>query len=156
MFRRLLAIEKPMAGADAAIRAVVTAEVARMYMERHRYGDAEPLFSKCFQMIESERTNVPVAYSLIQSYFGDYYMARSKWPEVEAQYRSALKLRQAKFGDDAPDVAASMLALSKALGKLHRKREAEQYRAQAMSIVASRKNPAYSGDTIDIRAFRQR
>jgi tetratricopeptide (TPR) repeat protein len=155
MFRRFLAIDRPRAGADAAIRAVATAELARIYMEQRRFVDAEPLFSKSVQMIESERNHVPVAYSLIRSYFGDYYMARSKWSEAETQYRSALKLREAMLGEDAPDVAASMLSLSKALGKLHRKKEAEQYQAQAASIVASQKNPAYRGDTVDVRAFRQ-
>jgi len=77
-----------------------------------------------------------------------YFRPRS--PHVRASFLSAMLV------EDAPDVAASMLALSKTLGKLHRKKEAEQYRAQALSIVASRKNPAYSGDTIDIRAFRPR
>jgi uncharacterized protein HemY len=113
------------------------------------------LFSKSVQMIESERDKVPIAYSLIRSYLGDYYMARSKWSEAETQYRAALQLRQAMLGDNAPDVAASMLSLSKALAKLHKKKDAERYQSRASSIMASQKNPVYSRDTVDIRAFRQ-
>ena len=155
MLQRFLAVKKPLAGSDVAIRAVATAELARMYAQQHKYNDAEPLFSKSVQMIDSEPRQVPIANSLIRTYFGDYYMARSKWTEAEAQYRAALQLRQAMLGENAPDVALSMFALSKALTKLHKKDEAKEYQSRAASIIAAQKNAFFSADTIDVRALGQ-
>jgi uncharacterized protein HemY len=138
------------------VRAVVSAELARVYTDQQKYAVAEPLFLESLQAVECERDKVPLSYALVQGYLGDYYMERSKWQDAEVQYRSALKMRLAALGDNAPDVAASMIALSKALRKLHRKKEAEQYMAQVSSILAFQKNPAYRNQTIDVRAFRQK
>jgi len=154
MFQRFLVIAKPLAGPDSVIRAVATAELARVYSQQRKFDAAAQLFSHSIQLIETERDKVPVVYSLIRTYFGDYYMARSQWPEAEVQYRNALALRETMLGKNAPDVAASMLSLSKALTKLHRKKEAQQYYAQALAIATSQNNAIYSGDTIDVRAFR--
>lgn len=156
MFQRFLAVEKQMIRTNMSVRAVVTAELARIYTDEHKYADAESLFSKSIQLLDSERDKVPLSYSLVQSYFGDYYMERSKWRDAEAQYRSALKMRTAMLGDNATDVATSMFSLSKALRKLHRKKEADQYMAQAVAIAASQKIGLYRADTIDVRAFRQK
>jgi len=80
-------------------------------------------------------------------------MERSRWKDAEAQYRGALKLRTTMLGENSTDVATSMFSLSKALRKLHRKKEADQYFAQAVAIVASQKNPSYKMDTVDVRSF---
>ena len=156
MFQRFLAIDKQAIGPSAAIRAVATAEIARIYTDEHKYGNAELLFSQSLQMMESERNKVPLSYSLIQSYLGDYYMERSRWRDAEKQYRNALQMRIAMLGEHASDVAASMVSLSKALRKLHRKKEANQYLAQASSIAAVQQNPVYRAETIDVRAFREK
>ncbi len=156
MFQRFLAVDKQMVRTDASVRAVVTAELARIYTDQHKFADAESLFNKSMALLQSERDKVPLSYSLVQSYLGDYYMERSRWRDAEEQYRSALKLRTAMLGQNATDVATSMFSLSKALGKLHRKKEAEQYLAQALSIVASQKNGFSPDATVDIRAFREK
>ncbi len=151
-FRRFLYIRKP-SGPDGTARAVVTAEIARVYMQQRRYKDAEQYLNRSVNMMEAARDPVPQVYSLIRSYFGDYYMARSKWLDAELQYRSALQMRQAMLGKSSPDVAATMCSLAKALQKLHRKQEAAQYLTQAAAIMESQKNPAYAGATIDVGAF---
>lgn len=156
MFQRVLAMHEQTTQSNASVRAVVIAELARIDTDRHKYGDAERLFSKSIQLLESERDKVPLSYSLVRSYFGDYYMDRSRWQDAETQYRSALTMRTAMLGENAADVAASMFSLSKALRKLHRKKEADQYLAQAVAIAASQKRPFYEKDTIDVRAFRQK
>jgi tetratricopeptide (TPR) repeat protein len=154
MLQRFLATDNETAGPDGAVRAVATAELARIFTDQHKYTDAEPLFLQSIHILEGQPGQVPLSDALVHSYFGDYYMERSRWKDAEAQYRTALGLRSAMLGDNAPDVAASMFALSKALRKLHRKQEAKQYLARASAIMAFQKNPLYTGDTIDVRAFR--
>ncbi len=141
MFQRVLAMHEQTTRPNASVRAVVIAELARIDTDQHKYGDAEGLFNRSIQLLESERDKVPLSYSLVRSYFGDYYMDRSRWRDAEAQYRSALTMRTAMLGENAVDVATSMFSLSKALRKLHRKKEADQYLAQAVAIAASQKSP---------------
>ncbi len=156
MFQRFLASEQRTTSPGALVRAVVGAELGRVYTDQHKYAAAEPLFLQSLKVVECERDKVPLSYALVQGYLGDYYMERSKWQDAEVQYRSALTMRIAVLGENAPDVAATLIGLSKALRKLHRKKEADAYMAQASSIIAFQKNPAYTKETIDVRTFRQK
>jgi tetratricopeptide (TPR) repeat protein len=156
MFRRFLAIRRPQVGLSVVTEAVVRAELARTYTNLQRFKEAEPLLLESVRVVESTPNKMPVAFALILSYFGDYYMARGRWAEAEVPYRKALKMREDTLGENAPDVAASMLSLSKALRKLHNKQEAEQLVERASCIMALQKDPLYTGHTIDVRALRQK
>ena len=123
------------------------------YTNLQKFQEAEPLLVESIRMVESRPDKVPLAHALILSYFGDYYMARSQWPEAEIQYRKALKMREDMLGESAPDVASAMVSLSKALRKLHRKQEAEQLLERASCIMVLQKNPLYTGRSVDVRAL---
>ena len=153
MFRRLLEIHKPAGGMTTVAEAVVRAELAATYTHLRDFKQAEPLLLESVRMIQSTPGDVPLAHALILSYFGDYYMARSQWADAEIQYRKALAMREQMLGETAPDVAASMVSLSKALQKLHRKQEAEQLLERASCIMVLQKNPVYTGGTVDIRSL---
>ena len=155
MFRSFLAIQKPV-GTPSVTEAVVRAELGKTYTNLQNFKQAEPLLLESVRMIEGIPGKVPLAHALILSYFGDYNMARAQWTDAEVQYRKALKMREDMLGESAPDVAASMLSLSKALRKLHRKQEAEQLLERASCIMVLQKNPVYTGGTIDVRALGQK
>ena len=154
-FRKFLAIHRP-DGMTTVTEAVVRAELAATYTHLRDFKQAEPLLLESVHMIQATPGEVPMAHALILSYFGDYYMARSQWSDAEIQYRKALAMREQMLGETAPDVAASMVSLSKALQKLHRKQEAEQLMERASCIMVLQKNPVYTGATIDIHSLERK
>lgn len=156
MFRSFLAVQKSGNGMQTVTEAVVKAELAKTYTNLQNFKEAEPLLLESVRTVEAMPGKVPQAHALILSYLGDYYTARSQWADAEVQYRKALKMREDMLGETAPDVAASMLSLSKALRKLHRKPEAEQLLERASCIMALQKNPLYTGATVDVRALGQK
>lgn len=156
MFRSFLAIKKPATEMQTVTEAVVKAELGKTYTSLQNFKEAEPLLLESVRMVEAMPGKVPLAQALILSYLGDYYMARSQWSDAEVQYRKALKMREEMQGETSPDVAASMVSLSKALRKLHRKQEAEQLMERASCIMVLQKNPAFTGNTIDVRSLGQK
>ena len=155
MFRSFLAIQKPI-GTPGVTEAVVRAELGKTYTNLQNLKQAEPLLLESVRMIEATPGKVPLAHALILSYLGDYYMARGQWSDAEVQYRKALKMREDMLSESSPDVAASMVSLSKALRKLHRRPEAEQLLERASCIMVLQKNPVYTGGVVDVRALGQK
>lgn len=150
--RSLKAHEKAQ-GLGVVSRAVLQTELGIVYARTHRWTDADTLFQQALQVANSVGSTVPVGCSLILERAGDFQMARHNWETAEGAYRRALAIRQDLAGDDS-SVAESLVSLSQALQKLHRKKEAQSCRDRAAQIAATRNAPLPAGQTVDVRAFR--
>jgi outer membrane protein assembly factor BamD (BamD/ComL family) len=84
---------------------------------------------------------------------GDYYMARGDWSNAQARYSEALRIQQSVLGENRA-VAVSMIALSKALKKLHLKDQARNLMARAKTILSSHTDPLQQA-TVDVMALRR-
>jgi tetratricopeptide (TPR) repeat protein len=154
MFERYLAIESRIARPLSAPRAVVTGELANLFTQQHQYAEAEPVFQQALELIRVGPEKSPLSLSLILSYYGDYFMARGDWTNAEQRFRQALALQEEILGDTRV-AASSMEALSKALRKQHRKKEADQLAAKAGSIRAAQPGLLFSRNTVDVQSLRQ-
>jgi len=154
MFQRYLTIESGVARPLTTPRALVTGELANLMTQQHQYTEAEPLFQQAIELIRVGPEKSPLSLSLILCYYGDYFMAREDWTNAEQRFRQAVALQEGILGDTRV-VASSMDSLSKALRKLHRKKEAEVLAAKAESIRASQPDLLYSRNTVDVQTLRQ-
>jgi uncharacterized protein HemY len=125
--------------------------LAHVYVEVHRYSEARPLFDKSLAVFDKHPAREPLVHSTILSYFGDFYMDQRKWNNAELQYREAVSIQQNVLGP-ANAVAFSMISLSKALKKLHRKDEAKQWMARAKAILST-ETQELPQDTVDVLAL---
>ena len=135
-------------------RAVVVSELGSVYTRWKKYDQAKTLVSNSTRLVENN-SSAPLGNALIFGYAGDYYMSQHDWPNAASSYQRALAFREKTLGDH-PLVASSLLSLSQALRKLHRKKEAKQCFARASQILAIRTARLTASDTIDVRAFRQK
>lgn len=153
MLKQFLDIEKTIAPMGSIAQAVGLAELGNTFTQLHQYRDAESNLTSSMDMLARLPNAVPLTNAFVGAYFGDYYMSRGRWLDAEISYRKALELRQHAAPDSAL-VAGAMSELAAALEKLKRKDEAKKYREEAQAILAVQHNPAYSGDTVDVKAFR--
>lgn len=152
MFRQFLAIEDRVASTPTPTRSAAAAELAHIYTQLHKFSDARPWFDQALVPFNTNPDEAPLVHSLVLSYLGDFYMVQRDWKNAQLQYREALNLEQRVLGENNA-VAVSMISLSRALKKLHRKDQAKQLVAQAKAIVASEKNPLQD-QTVDVLALR--
>ena len=153
MLKQFLDIERKIAPTGSIAQAVGLAELGNTYTQLHRYPDAESYLAGSVDMLARLPNAVPLTNAFVEAYFGDYYMSRGRWLDAENSYRKALDLRRQAAPGSAL-VAGSMSGLAAALEKLKRKDEAKKYREEAQAILAVQHNPAYSGDTVDVKSFR--
>jgi len=153
MFRRGLAAHTKIAGADPLEYAILTSSLAMAYAKQRKLAEADPLILELTETIKADCSASPLACSFVRSNFGEYYMMKGEWRMAQTEFEQALKLREDTLGDHIL-VADSLMALSRAMRKVKRKKEAKIYEARAAQILASR-NPLYDGrNTIDVRAFQ--
>lgn len=150
LFRRYISIEDRIAGGPGSSRSVAAGELGHVYTELHKYEEARRWFEDA--LASSKETDMPLVYSMIVSYYGDYFMATSQWREAESQYRKALAIQERVLGDNHA-VAASMILLAKALRRQHGKAEAKRLETRAQEILVAEKSPSQQ-QTVDVLALR--
>ena len=155
MLKRFLDIEQKLVPGGSLAQAVGLAELGNTYTRLHQFSDAESTLTNSMVMLQRLPGPIPVTSAFIGTYLGDYYMTQGRWSDAENSYRQALELRQAA-APTSTLVANSMNDLASALDKLKRKDEAKKYKTQAQEILAVHYNPAYSGNTVDVKAFREK
>lgn len=149
-FRRYISIEDRLPHGASPSRAVAAGELGHVYTELHKFDEARRWFED--SLMNSNAVDMPLVYSMIVSYYGDYFMATSQWRDAETQYRKALAIQERVLGDNHA-VAASMILLAKALRKLHGKAEAKRLETRAQQILVDEKFPA-AQQTVDVLALR--
>jgi len=153
MFQRGLAAHTKIAGADPLEHAILTSSLAMAYAKQRKLAEADPLILELTETIKADCSASPIACAFVRSNFGEYYMMKGEWRMAQTEFEQALKLREGTLGEHIL-VADSLMALSRAMRKVKRKKEAKIYEARAAQILASR-NPLYDGrNTIDVRAFQ--
>jgi len=155
MLKRFLAIEEKLIPGGSLAQAVGLAELGNTYTRLRQYSDAESTLTSSIVMLARLPDPVPLTNALLGTYLGDYYMTQGRWSDAESSYRGALELRQAA-APASTLVGASLKDLAGALDKLKRKDEAKKYKERAQEILAAHYNPGYSGDTVDVKAFREK
>jgi tetratricopeptide (TPR) repeat protein len=153
MLNQFLSIERKILPTGSIAQAVGLAELGNTYTHLRQYADSESNLTSSMDMLARLPSQVPLAKAFVKTYLGDYYMARGRSPEAESSYRNAMELRQQAAPESAL-LAASMSKLAAALEKLKRKDEAKKYKEQAQAIQAVQHNPAYRGETVDVKSFR--
>ena len=154
MLQRGVAAEQMMASGEQMDLAIMMSALANAYLQQRKFSRAEPLFLHSEQVLNSHCKPTPLACSAVETYLGNFHMAKSQWQAAAGEYERALTLRQSALGEH-PLVASSLLSLSRALRKLKRKKEANVYQAQAQKILSLPGTAAFnSKNTIDIRSFR--
>ena len=154
MLRRGVDAEKQIAGADPLEHGILVSSLAVAYAKQQKLAEAEPLILESAETIKAHCGTSPMACAFARSNLGEYYMMKSQWKLAEGEFEQALKLREDTLGEH-PLVADSLMALSRAMRKTKRKREAKIYEARAAQIVSTQRNPLYDGrNTIDVRAFQ--
>ena len=128
-------------------------ELARVYTHFHKYAEAQASFAIATRIFNRNPSQMPLIYSMILSYLGDYYMALGDWANAQAQYGEALKIQGNILGDHRA-VAASMMSLSNALKKLHLKEEARDLMARAKKILLAEET-RFQENTVDVLALRR-
>ncbi len=151
-FRQFLAVEDRIASTPTPTRSAAAAELAHIYTRLHKFSEARPWFDQALVPFKTNPDEAPLVHSLVLSYLGDFYMVQRDWNNAQLQYREALNLERRVLGENNA-VAASMISLSNALKKLHRKDQARHLVAQAKAIVASGKTPLQD-QTVDVLALR--
>jgi tetratricopeptide (TPR) repeat protein len=152
MLRLYLEIEDRVSSTWSTTQAIAAAELGHVYVHLHKLPEARPWFEKAAGVFQNVPDDSPLVRSLVLSYLGDYYMAQQDWNNAQLQYRQALNLQRSVLGENQA-VAASMIALSRALTKLHRKDEAKNLVARAKAIIAAKSDPL-EGQTVDVLALR--
>jgi tetratricopeptide (TPR) repeat protein len=152
MFRKYLAIEGDN-NSGTPEYAVVAGELARIDTQLHRYAEAQSWFAAATGIMDRNPESAPLVRSTILCYLGDYYMARGDWSNAQARYSEALRIQQSVLGENRA-VAVSMIALSKALKKLHLKDQARNLMARAKTILSSHTDPLQQA-TVDVMALRR-
>lgn len=153
MLKRFLAIEQKLVPAGSLAQAVGLAELGNTYTHLHQYADAESTLNRSMDMMARLPSGVPLTNAFIGTYLGDFYVTQRRWSDAETLYRQALQLRQAA-APTSTLVAASLYDLAYVLDKLRRKDEAKKYKDQAQAILGGHFNPAYTGNTVDVKSFR--
>jgi tetratricopeptide (TPR) repeat protein len=154
MLRRGLDAEKKIAGADPLEHAILVSSLALAYAKQRKLAEAEPLILESAETLKATCSASPIACAFARSNLGEYHMMKGQWKMAEGEFELALKLREDTLGEH-PLVADSLMALSRAMRKVKRKREAKIYEARAAQIVSTQRNPLYDGrNTIDVRAFQ--
>jgi tetratricopeptide (TPR) repeat protein len=152
MFQRFLTLASDNNRETQEARAVAQGELAHVYVELHRYSEARPLFDKSLAAFQNDPDGAPLVRSMILSYLGDWYMEQSEWDKAQLQYREAVNIQQRVLGGNNV-VASDMVALSRALKKLHRKNEAKEWMTRARAILIARRQQLPQ-DTVDVLALR--
>jgi tetratricopeptide (TPR) repeat protein len=134
-------------------QAIMMSQLGGVYTKMKSYSAAQPLFARSIEIVNADGNRAPLGAALVLSSAGDYSMARRDWVTAEQDYRRALQLREKTLGDH-PLVAQSLRSLSNSLRKLNRKQEAKDNLVRANQILAVQTDPAYAGETVDVRAFR--
>jgi tetratricopeptide (TPR) repeat protein len=153
MLQRYLDIEASHRLTGTILHAAAEAELAHVYMQVHKWPEARRCFDEASAIFKSQPDQSPLIHSILLSYLGDFYMATRDWKNAQEQYRAALELEQRVFGNNRA-VAQTMVLLSQALQKLHRKDEAKSLIGQAKAILAIQTGPAQD-QTVDVIALRR-
>jgi tetratricopeptide (TPR) repeat protein len=152
LFREYIAIEERGSPARSITGAVAAAELGHAEVVLHNWPEARHWLDQAMAVFNLVPHQTPLFYSMALSYRGDYDMARRNWSQAEQEFRRALEIRKRVLGDNRA-TAASMISLSGALRKLHRKPEAKEWIARAQAIMAADKNP-FQNQTVDVLALR--
>ena len=153
MLERGLAAERKMTGVDDMDRTIMTSALADVYRKDHKDAQAEPLFEESARRL-AHCENLPLACAAVRTYLGEHYMAKGQFTAAEAEYERALKIREDSLGEH-PLVASSLGALSQAMRKLGKKKEAKLCQQRAEKIMSLPGNALYKDEnTVDITAFR--
>ena len=151
-FRDYLSIEQHSRTDPGSSLAVAAGELAHAYTQLRKFQDAQIWFRYSLGIFKQDRDQAPLAYSMVLSYLGDYYMAKADWNQAAEQYREELEIQRGVLGENHA-VASTMMSLSGALRKLHQKHESKQLEENAKAILAAERRP--SQQTIDVLALRR-
>ena len=154
MLQRSLAAKEKTTGSDPIDRAIIMSSLAEAYTKHRKLAEAEPLVLKSAEASGAHCSEAPISCAFIRSNLGGYYMTKGQWATAKLEFERALKLREDTLGEH-PLVADSLIAVSRAMRKLHQKKEAKIYETRATQILSSKRNPAYDGsNVIDVRTFQ--
>lgn len=149
---RYIAIEDRASRAPSGSRAAAEAELGHVDVALHLLPEAQYWFDQAVTVFKRAPDKAPLVFSMVLSYRGDFYMAEKNWATAEGDYRRALAIRETVLGDNHAS-ASCMIALSRALEKLHRKREAKALTARANAIRSAESNPLQT-QVVDVQALR--
>jgi len=122
--RRALAIDDASFG-DHPIVAISLNNLARLLLEIHRFGEAEPLMRRALAIDEASLGDNHPSVAISLNNLGSLLQASDRICEAELLMRRALAIHEASFGDDHPEVAISLSNLARLLHATGRFAEAE-------------------------------
>jgi CHAT domain-containing protein/tetratricopeptide (TPR) repeat protein len=122
-----MAAEDPSAGATALREALA------LYQD-HRYSEAEPLFQRALEIVETAPGANDLLIANISIYLAECYWEQGNYAEAEQLDRRVLAIRERVLGPDHPDVATSLNNLAGVYRKEGRNADAEPLYIRALRI----------------------
>jgi tetratricopeptide (TPR) repeat protein len=108
--------------------------LARFYIARQRYSEAEPLFQKALEIHEEDRGPTSYLPHHLQE-FAKLYEVHGKYEEAETQYRRAVGLCEQLHGTNSLLTAQALEALAAFCRARGRYAEAEELYRRSLEIV---------------------
>jgi tetratricopeptide (TPR) repeat protein len=118
--------------------------LARTYTSLGKFDQAEVLYDRALLSIAAELPEARVNLAAIHKNKASLYEQTNRYREAEDAYRAALKVQDAIYEADHPQIANSLFGLSLLQGKTARVEQAIETMQRAVNIRRKQLGPGHS------------